>query len=485
MSNNPGDLLRLSDVCGRWPIHYGIGLLCSLMLASFSLPVAAQSVGDAVRAAPINVPSLSAPSPGVLPTDATKPPINEDRALINPGWRLRLRQRLPARLWFTSVTEVSNRLDTNVFLQYKEPQPDYVFRVQPNITVGYNIFDKTSVYANWFLIKDTYTVHPKILNFPTTQSVSMGLRHQLYSGKKFGVQLDCQARELFQNKGLRQADLLPSVSMTYFLTPKSVLFASVLLQMRSGQLFQGPTRELDPFYTVGYVARKGQWTFTFTDTLVTNFREPHFPYSRPRHGNVSMIADFEVARPVMKKYPGLQAYLRAEPVFNWRSAKTPGLSGFDFRLYGGLRLLVSKPSYIGTIHKLKQQLRKQEEEAKKLRSGAGAVPGATLTAPSISQPAPSDADKPTGSTSEPPAGNTSQPAPSDASDKPAGSAVDKPAGSTSETPAENTPEAQPAPAAPPKADPGASEDSTSINVPFDTPIRLPQKESSASPESPT
>lgn len=352
-------------------------LCTSLALLTLTVQTAkAQSVIDTVRANNINNQAAilgQLPSPGVLPTDSTKPPINEDRELVDPGWRLRFRQKLPARLWFNSVTEVSNRLDTNVFLQYKEPQPDYAFRVQPNLTVGYNVLDKTSIYTNYFVIKDSYAVHPRILNFPTTQSVSMGIRHQLYSGKRFNVQVDCQARELFQNRGLRQADLLPSISTTYFLTPTSVLFTSVLLQMRSGQLFQGPTRELDPFYTVGYVARKGLWTFTVTDTLVTNFREPHFAFSRPHHGNVTMIADIEVARPVIKKWPGMQAFVRAEPVFNWRSANTPGLSGFNFRLYGGLRLAVSKPSYIGTINKLKEQLKKQDADMQKLKSGAGGV----------------------------------------------------------------------------------------------------------------
>ena len=208
----------------------------------------AQSIIDTVRATnTAQTPFLNLPSPGVLPTDATKPPIDQDRELVDPGWRLRLRQKLPARLWFNSVTEVSNRLDTNVFLQYKEPQPDYVFRVQPNLTVGYNIFEKTSVYTNYFVIKDSYAVHKRPLSFPTTQSISMGIRHQLYSGKKFNVQVDCQAREIFQNRGLRQADLLPSISTTYFISPRSVLFGSALLQMRSGQLFQGATRELDPF----------------------------------------------------------------------------------------------------------------------------------------------------------------------------------------------------------------------------------------------
>lgn len=350
-------------------VRFGIQFCVFVCALAQSVPGAnAQAFVDASRAVNTiqnniqnNIQS-QLPSPGVLPTDATKPPINEDRALIDPGWRLRLRQVLPARLWFTSVTEVSNRLDTNVFLQYKEPQPDYVFRVQPNLTVGYNIFDKTSVYTNYFVIKDQYTVHRRFLNFPTTQSISMGVRHQLYSGRKLNVQLDCQARELFQNKGLRQADLLPSISTTYFISPSKILFTSALLQMRSGQLFQGPTRELDPFYTVGYISRKGLWTLSITDTLVTNFRQPHFKYSRPHHGNCSMIADIEISRPVLKRYPGLQAFVRAEPVFNWRSAKTPGLSGFDFRLYGGLRLAVSKPSYIGTIHKIEEQLKKQDAE---------------------------------------------------------------------------------------------------------------------------
>jgi len=333
-------------------------LVLALSFGGIGQEAKAQSIIDTVRATnTAQTPFLNLPSPGVLPTDATKPPIDQDRELVDPGWRLRLRQKLPARLWFNSVTEVSNRLDTNVFLQYKEPQPDYVFRVQPNLTVGYNIFEKTSVYTNYFVIKDSYAVHKRPLSFPTTQSISMGIRHQLYSGKKFNVQVDCQAREIFQNRGLRQADLLPSISTTYFISPRSVLFGSALLQMRSGQLFQGATRELDPFYTIGFVTRRGQWTFTVTDTLVTNFREPHFAYSRPAHGNCSMIADIEVARPVLKKYPGLQAFVRAEPVFNWRGAKRPGLSGFDFRLYGGLRLAISKPSYIGTINKLKKQIK--------------------------------------------------------------------------------------------------------------------------------
>ena len=117
-----------------------------------------------------------------------------------------------------------------------------------------------------------------------------------------------------------------------------------------------PTREIDPFYTLGFFHSRGPWTFIATDTLVTNFRHGPFNDSIPAQSNVSMIADFEVNRPVVKRFPSLLAFVRAEPVFNWDSHRAPGLSGFDFRLYSGLRFVASKPSYYAQTQNLKKQL---------------------------------------------------------------------------------------------------------------------------------
>ncbi|MBS1989119.1 MAG: hypothetical protein JSS83_01305 [Cyanobacteria bacterium SZAS LIN-3] len=308
-------------------------------------------------------------TPGVLPTDATKGAQLLERANAYPGFKLRLFQKLPANLWINGSTEVNQRLDTNVFLKYKEPQPDYVFRVAPNLTVGYNPrrFNNTGVYAQYFVIKDVYTVHYKQLTPPTTQSIAMGLRHTQYPKLfKNRVQFvyDIQARELFQSRGLRQADLTPSFSATWFATPKLTLFSSTTLQMRSGQLFGGPQREMDPFYTVGgyYRSANGKWLFSVTDTFVTNFREPHFKYSIPKQGNVNMIADFEIDRTI-GNIPGLQAFIRAEPVWNWRSNNVTGLSGFDFRLYSGLRLSFYKPPLGATMDMIKKSLQQQDGDA--------------------------------------------------------------------------------------------------------------------------
>jgi hypothetical protein len=395
-----------------WPNRSWLALLAAPLLACFAASPAwcqfAPVIAVPPSAAPIPqvhiitqaTPVILAqvPSPGVLPTDSTKGNFLQDQANFNPGLKFRFFQKLPARLWIQGQTEVNNRLDTNVFLNYKKPQPDYVFRIAPNLTVGYNIFNQTSVYAQYFMIKDDYTVHHRPLTEPVTQSIAGGVRHYIIPYQsRYQTYLDFQARELFQSKGLRQADLNPSINTSIYVGPHFGIFASALLQMRSQQLFLGPKREMDPFYTVGYWLRRGPWVFNVTDTLVTNYREPHFRYSIPKHGNVNMIADFELDRQI-GNHPGIQLFVRAEPVFNWRSANAPGLSGFDFRLYGGLRVSFYKQSYLATMNQIKQQLKQQDGndpnilkpkgkgKGKKKGKGSGDGKGSGNTTPGPASP---------------------------------------------------------------------------------------------------
>lgn len=304
--------------------------------------------------------AVPVPSPAVIPTDATPFTVGPERNEFTPGLKFKLFQAMPERLYFTASTEVSQRLDTNVFFTSGHAKQDYAFRVLPNITVGYNFLKNTSVFANYFVIKDVFAVH-EFLGRPTTQSLSWGVQHNQALGKKTNLQLTMQARELWQARRIHQFDFIPGATVTHFINSNNIVYGSVLLQMRGGGYFVAPTREIDPFYTVGYIHRRGPWTFLATNTLVTNFRQPPFTFSIPAQSNVSMIADFEVNRPVMKKHPELLAFIRAEPIWNWRSNRVAGLSGFDFRLYSGLRLLVSKPSYLASTDNLKRQLLKNKQ----------------------------------------------------------------------------------------------------------------------------
>jgi hypothetical protein len=362
------------------PVGSWLTTLCAAVLASSTLalvgpqPTHAQgavSASDQVhlitQAQPILLAQATNPAPGILPTDQTKTGVQQQFNLKEPGLSFRVNQRLPTRLFYTLSCETTQRLDTNVFLSYKMPQPDYVFRVAPSASVGYNIFNNTSVYASYFSIKDNYTVHNRGLSNPVTQSVQMGVRHTFYptADKRTSLQLDGGARELWQSRGLRQADLIPSATLSHYSANyKHSFYASALMQLRSQELFLGAKREIDPFYTIGYYYNHYPWYFSFSSTLITDYREPHFRYSIPHHGNVSEISDFEFGRGVLtKKFTGLQAFVRAEPVFNWRSADVRGLSGFDFRLYSGLRLTVQKQSYLAMVNNIKQTLKNQDDDA--------------------------------------------------------------------------------------------------------------------------
>jgi hypothetical protein len=311
-----------------------------------------------VAQAPFTQPR-SLPDTTIIPTDQTPTRIGEERELLSSQFKAKLLERLPARVYFNAVTEASQRFESNVFNNKRTPRRDYVFRILPNVTLGYNLFGKTSVYANYFMIKDVFANTPA-LNQSTFHSVSGGILQNVPIGQKSNLQLNMQIRQLFQARNFRQADMLPGITFTRFVNQNRIVFSNVQLQLRSRNIFQGATREIDPFYTIGLVERKGPWAFSATGTLVNNFRQRD---AVPPISNSAIICDFELARP-LPKLPGVDVFLRAEPIWNWGARGAPGLSGFDFRLFSGLRLTMNKPA----INSEMSFLRKQLEEAEQNKS---------------------------------------------------------------------------------------------------------------------
>lgn len=108
--------------------------------------------------------------------------------------------------------------------------------------------------------------------------------------------------------------MLPAINLTQIVRPNIVLFGSSLLQLRSRDYFQGAKREIDPFWSWGFLYRRGQWNFTATSTYVANFRKRT---AIPPINNQSMICDFELSRPISSRAPGVVTFIRAEPVWNW------------------------------------------------------------------------------------------------------------------------------------------------------------------------
>jgi hypothetical protein len=313
-----------------------------------------------------NAPALAQTAPAVptgpLPTDLTPIRLREERELFQPGTAFYAFQKLPANFWFNISAEENQRFESNVFLTANQPRRDYVFRSFPNTTVGYNVTKNTGVYINYFLIKDVYNDIAR-LTIPTTQSLSLGLRRTHQLGSRTSVQFDFQARELWQAKRLHQFDYIPGMLITRVLTPKTVMFVNIQMQMRGGDAFVAPTREIDPFYTVGFLRSFGLWTLSISDTFITDYRSPAFHHSVPKQSNAEMISDIEIYHPLWKKHPGVVAFVRAEPIWNWASNRAVGLSGFDFRLYSGLRLQVSKPPLTGMISQMRKELKVTDPNA--------------------------------------------------------------------------------------------------------------------------
>ncbi len=329
------------------------------------------------------------PSSTIIPTDTLPLPTVQNRMSFLENLQLRVLQKLPSRFYFNSTCEVTIRDETNPFqfpkkesLMRQLPPPpiwrllnsfqqaqlydivgltarnNAVFRVLPNVTGGWTITPRTRVYGNYFMIRDQLQSSVRLNT--VIHSIGMGLQQDIPVTSRGNLQAEFQWRELYQLHQQSVFDFLPGLTFSYVLTPRTVLFANALLQMRGKAFFQAPTKEIDPFFTWGGLYQKNGWTFSASTTLVQNFRQPFRGNATIPVNNYSFISDFEIARRVVKQLPGLQAFCRAEPIWNFHSKNTPGLSGMDFRMFFGLRFAVAKQALTSALEQLRQQLEEQE-----------------------------------------------------------------------------------------------------------------------------
>lgn len=329
------------------------------------------------------------PSSTIIPTDTLPLPAVQNRLSFAENLQLRILQKLPARFYFNSTCELSTRYETNPFqfpkkrsLLHQLPPPgiirilnsfqqaqindiiglanndDVVFRILPNVTAGWTLTPKTRLYANYFMIRDQLA-HNVRLN-TVIHSIGGGIQQDIPVTSRGNLQAEFQFRELYQLHQQSVFDFLPGLTFSYVLTPRVVLFANALLQLRSKAFFQAPTKEIDPFYTWGGLYQRNGWTFSASTTFVQNFREPFRRNASIPVNNYSFICDFEISRRIIKELPGLQAFVRAEPIYNFHSHNRPGLAGMDFRMFFGMRMALAKPALTSALEQLRQQLEEQE-----------------------------------------------------------------------------------------------------------------------------
>ena len=132
-------------------------------------------------------------------------------------------------------------------------------------------------------------------------------------------------------------DLLPSATITRRVK-SGVLYGSVIGQLRFRDILS-KFQEGDQFYSVGGAWRRGAYSYLADSTLVTNFGNSNL---RQGPNNQNVIMTFEAGRRIHPRLP-VTAFVRAQPIFNIGANHSPGYSGFNFRIFAGVRAELAKP----------------------------------------------------------------------------------------------------------------------------------------------
>ncbi len=246
--------------------------------------------------------------------------------------------KLPARMFFNATVENSLRLETNVYQTAHHQRADMVYRILPNVTLGYNLTRRTSVAANYFFLRDQYTRNAHILS-RNIQSAGIRLDHDIPINQRTNARVGLFWRELFVTHFHWFNDMIPTASISRVVGYRGWVYATVMGQLRWIDWYK-TFQEGDQFYSIGGVYRRGGWTFLHDTTLVTNFGKRQL---RLGPNNQQFILTFEAAHPIVRHVP-VVAFVRAQPIFNIGANEALGFAGYNFRIFGGLRAELNKPA---------------------------------------------------------------------------------------------------------------------------------------------
>jgi len=258
------------------------------------------------------------------------------------GFKYNMLYALPGRMFFSAVVDNSLRAETNVFQTKNRNRTDMIYRVLPNVTLGYALTRSTRVSANYFFLRDQYTKYQQLdRNF---HSVGFQVDQDLYNKNRWTATLGFMGRALFttpdQFSDQFFNDLLPSLTVTRQVGYSGVLYGAVLGQIRFREMLS-QFQEGDQFYSFGGVYRKRRWNFLGDFTLNNNFGNSNL---RQGENNQVIILTEEIAYRLPKIKLPVDAYVRCQQIFNMGASNSPGYAGVNTRVFGGIRASIAKPA---------------------------------------------------------------------------------------------------------------------------------------------
>ena len=206
------------------------------------------------------------------------------------------------------------------------------------------------------MFRDTYMKYASKLD-RTVHSVWIGADKDFVLNPATVLTTSVKGRQLWITKSEELSDILPSISLVHRVGTYGAVYSSVLGQIRFMDMLK-EYQEFDQFYSVGAVYRKPKWSLLFDTTLIDNFGRGNIrsdtnagavnpftgaPGIGAPNSNHLFVMTLEADRRLSSRVP-VVAFVRAQPIFNFGQDKRQGYAGFDFRLFGGVRLELVKPA---------------------------------------------------------------------------------------------------------------------------------------------
>jgi hypothetical protein len=246
---------------------------------------------------------------------------------------------LPPKMFFSLYTENSLRYENNVFQTRKGPLSDMIYRVYPDVTLGYALNRKTRISADYFMYRDNYGWHAHSLD-RTVHSLSLRADRDFYLNPTTVLTTSVAGRQLFITRSRDLSDIMPQATVVHRVGAYGAVYGSVIGQLRF-QHTLGRWQEGDQFYSIGAIYKKPMWRALADFTWIDNFGD-----ARQRGGvesNHQAVITLEAGRRVSPMIP-LVAFLRVQPIFNVGDERKAGYAPFDLRLFSGIRLELAKPA---------------------------------------------------------------------------------------------------------------------------------------------
>ncbi|MBY0405612.1 MAG: hypothetical protein K2X66_17045 [Cyanobacteria bacterium] len=270
---------------------------------------------------------------------------------------LKILDALPNQFYLYGSSEVSGRMETNPYQappHFREPfvENTGAFRLQNNLTMGYALTPKDKVQISFFHLMNKYDNFTRFRLDGSSSSFAPSYQRTLLEKDGWQLTGNIQARQTITNTNATSGSILPSITLVKGFRKAGYAYLNTALDLGRNHFAIGGIDTITPSATLGYgwqmpYDSQNVWlkplgglnitasgTYSFSTVSTAEFPSPS--------NFQSYFLTAEVAMPVYQNAP-VSLFCRSEAIFNTGHDRNAfGVSGVNYRLFGGLRVSANK-----------------------------------------------------------------------------------------------------------------------------------------------